>query len=100
MYEESSTVAFMRRKNLANHVCRNDVRKKQFPPSKKCKGCKLCKIMSPHDIIINKNNGAKVKIKPGANCKTTGVIYAVNCKKCEQIYVGHNGDSMSIRWSK
>ena len=56
--------------------------------------------MSPDDTIVNKNNGARVKIKSGANCKTTGIIYAVNCKKCHQIYVGHTGDSMKIRWSK
>jgi len=56
--------------------------------------------MSPNETIVNKNNGASMKIKPGANCKTTGIIYAVNCKKCHQIYVGHTGNSMSIRWSK
>ena len=43
---------------------------------------------------------SSVKIKPGSNCKTKGVIYAVNCKKCQEIYVGHTGDTMKIRWSK
>ena len=36
----------------------------------------------------------------GGICKSTGVIYAVNCKKCKQIYVGHTGKTMAERWSK
>ena len=100
IFEEKSIIAFRRRKNLANHLCRNDVRKKILPQSEKCNGCKICHLISTNDTIVNKNNGAKIKIKPGASCKTTGIIYAVNCKKCDKIYVGHSGDSMSIRWSK
>ena len=99
-FKERSTVAFRRKKNLSNHLCRNDIRKKQTQKVEKCKGCKLCKVMNPNKTIVNKNNGATFDIKQGANCKTTGIIYAVNCKKCEQIYVGHTGDSMSDRWSK
>ena len=100
IFKERSTAAFRRKKNLANHLCRNDIKKKEIPESEKCKGCKLCKIMSRNDTIINKNNGAEIKIKPGSNCKTTGIIYAINCKRCEQIYVGHTGKSMGNRWSK
>ena len=50
--------------------------------------------------MVNQNNGAQVKTKQGATCKSTGVIYAVNCKKCKQIYVGHTGKTMAERWSK
>ena len=100
IFNERSTVAFRRKKNLSNHLCRNDIRKKQIKKVEKCKGCQLCKILNSNKTVVNKNNGTKVDIKQGANCKTTGIIYAINCKKCEQIYVGHTGDSMSERWSK
>ena len=54
--------------------------------------------MSSSKIIVNKQSGVKIDIKPGATCKTEGVIYALNCKKCEKIYVGHTGDSISKRF--
>ena len=42
-----------------------------------------------------------MKLKPGANCKTKGIIYAIKCKKCDHIYIGHHtGDSMGERFSK
>ena len=66
----------------------------------KCKGCKLCKIINNEDILINKNNGAQVRTKKGGHCQSTGVIYAVTCIKCQQIYVGHTGETMAKRWSK
>ena len=100
IYTEKSIVAFRRRKNIKNFLCRNDVKEKGDPEFSKCKECRLCKLMSSKDTIINENNGAQVKIKPGGTCKTTGVIYAVNCKKCKQIYIGHTGKCMAERWSK
>ena len=93
-------VAFRRRKNIGNFICKNDVREKDTSGTATCKGCKLCRLLSPNEVIINKNNGAQIKVKPGATCKTTGLIYAVTCKKCDQIYVGHTGESMATRWSK
>ena len=99
-FKERSTVAFRRKKNLSNHLCRNDIRKKQIKKVEKCKGCQLCKIVNSNKTVVNKNNGVKVDIKQGANCKTTGIIYAINCKTCEQIYMGHTGNSMSEWWSK
>ena len=100
IYKEKSIVAFRRRKNIRNFLCRNDVKeRKDQEPSKSC-GCQLCKLMSPKDTVVNQNNGAQIKIKPGGTCKSTGVIYAVNCKKCKQIYVGHTGTTMAVRWSQ
>ena len=100
IFEEKQMVAFRRRKNIGNFLCRNDVRENETTGAAACKGCKLCRILSPDEVITNKNNGAQVKIKPGATCKTTGLIYAVTCKKCQQIYVGHTVESMATRWSK
>ena len=42
-----------------------------------CKGCKLCKLVTGDEIMVNSNNGDTMKIKPGSCCHTTGVIYAV-----------------------
>ena len=100
IFEDRPIVAFRRRKNIRNFLCRNDVRKKQEEGPSTCKGCKLCRLMSREEVVVNRNNGATVKIKPGSCCQTTGVIYAISCKKCQKIYVGHTGESMAKRWSK
>ena len=41
-----------------------------------------------------------MKLKPGATCKTKGIIYTIKCKKCDHIHIGHTGDSMSELFSK
>ena len=56
--------------------------------------------MNQKETIINENNGAQIKVKPGGTCKLAGVIYAINCKKCKQIYIGHTGQTIAARWSK
>ena len=102
IFVKTSTVTFRKRKNLSNHLCKNDIKKREEEEKiiKICKGCQLCKIMSKKDTISNENTGVTIKIKKGGTCKSTGVIYAVNCKKCKSIYVGHSGDPMSNRYSK
>ena len=100
IFEEKSSVAYRRRKNIGNFLCKNDVRMLEKKEPAKCKGCKLCKIINNEDIVINKNNGAQVRTKKGGHCQSTGVIYAVTCIKCQQIYVGHTGETMAKRWSK
>ena len=100
IFEEKSSVAYRRRKNIGNFLCKNDVRMLEKKEPTKCKGCKLCKIINNEDILINKNNGAQVRTKKGGHCQSTGVIYAVTCIKCQQIYVGHTGETMAKRWSK
>ena len=100
IFKEKSIVAFRRRKNLKNFLCRNDVQDKEDPIFSKCKGCQLCKQINQKETIINKNNGASIKVKKGGTCKSTGCIYAVNCIKCNQIYIGHTGKTMAERWSK
>ena len=59
--------------------------------------------MSTSKTIKNKNTGAELKLKPGATCKTIGIIYAIKCNKCDHIhwaYIGHTCDPMSERFSK
>ena len=95
-----STVGFRRKKNLSNYLCRNDIKEKTSPDEEKCKGCILCKQMRKEKTVTNKKTGIIVNAKPGACCKTKGVIYAVNCKKCNLMYIGHTGDSMAEHFSK
>ena len=100
IFPTKPTVGFRRKKNLANYLCRNDIKKPKQNSDVKYKGCILCKQIGKGTTVTNKKTGLQVKIKPGATCQTKGIIYAVYCKKCDLIYVGHTGDSMSERFSK
>ena len=43
-------------------------------------------------------HGKEYTIQGQINCKTVGVIYAINCTKCEKvIYVGQTGDTLYQR---
>ena len=99
IFTEKPTVAFRRKKNIGNHLCRSDDREKKPTKKEKCKGCILCKQMKEGDILKNHKAGTQVELKPGATCKTEGIIYAVRCKKCDLLYIGHSGDHMSKRFS-
>ena len=104
IFKERPTVAFRRKKNLGNFLCRNDVMKKKqnditTENVKQCK-CQLCKLLKKPECITNHQNGLKLSIKPGATCKSKGVVYSIHCKKCKLHYIGHTGDDMCERWGK
>ena len=96
------SVAYRRKKNLSNYLFKNDINKKDITSIKEkvCKGCKTCKLISNDTMITNQVAGVTAKVKPGGTCQSKGVIYAVNCKKCHLIYIGHTGDTLNVRFSK
>ena len=98
-FKEIPSVAFRRMKNTGNHLCRTDIRKKERPKEAKCKGCIICPQMKKVDVLRNNKAGTEVRLKPGASCHTEGIIYAIRCKRCDLIYVGHSGDHMNKRFS-
>ena len=55
--------------------------------------------MSDKTKIVNEQNGVSVNIKSGGHCKSTGIVYAIKCKKCQEIYVGESGKTASTRYS-
>jgi hypothetical protein len=102
IFNERPTIAFRRKKNLANILCRNDVKDhvEEEYPTKACK-CQLCRILnSETDHITNQKNGLTLRIQPGGNCKSKGVVYALHCKKCQLLYIGHTKNDMTDRWGK
>jgi hypothetical protein len=98
-FEESPSVAFRRMKNIGNHLCRTDINQKEEPQESRCKGCIICPQMRKSEILRNAKTGTEVRLKPGATCHTEGIIYAVRCRKCDLIYIGHSGDHMKKRFS-
>ena len=103
IFTERPTVAFRRKKNLSNILCKNDIRQNDRDCSKgndkPCK-CQVCKLLVKSDSLTNPKNDLSVKKKYGGDCRSTGVIYAIHCKKCQLLYIGHTGDSMRERYGK
>ena len=52
------------------------------------------------DSLTNPKNDLSVKKKFGGDCRSTGVIYAIKCKKCQLLYIGHTGDSVREKYGK
>ena len=99
IFKDNPTVAFRRKKSLKNILCRNDVKEKFQQEPGFCKGCQLCDKMSDKDTLTNRKNGVSVCIKPGGCCQSSGVVYAIYCKKCDEIYIGETKKTMAQRWS-
>ena len=59
---------------------------------------KLCKIISEKNEVVNDKNGLSVKCQRGGHCKSTGVIYAIKCKKCKLLYIGETKKALSDRY--
>ena len=74
-------IKYLQLKNLP--ISRHSVQQ-----SKTCE-CQVYKIMSKSDNLTNPKNKISLKLSPGGNCKSTGIVYAVKCRKCNLIYVGH-----------
>ena len=58
---------------------------------------KLCRFIYSDNQIIGAN-GFKYNIKDQYNCKTSNVVYAINCINCPgKLYIGEMGQSLRKR---
>ncbi|XP_066926568.1 uncharacterized protein [Clytia hemisphaerica] len=100
VFPSTPTVAFRRRKTIANKIVRNDILER--PPrqntTKPCGKCKLCpNIVTQSEIT---HNCITKRVTNGGSCKTKNVVYAARCKIHDKLYVGHTGEALSTRFSK
>ena len=104
VFPEPPSVAFRRPKSIRNHLIRGDILRNKTEPTctKPCgKNCKICKCLSSATEIANpKMKNTTQKIKHFGSCDSSNLIYAVRCKKCNELYVGHTGEKLQVRMSK
>ena len=94
VFEEPPLVAHKRQKNLKDLLIRAKVAKKTnnmyntrvINGMKKCGKCISCNYIKEGKEITNKQE--TWKITKQINCKTTNVIYMLECKKCNARYIG------------
>ena len=103
IFSTTPSVAFRRPKPLRNHLVTYDICPPKKKPSKteSCSAkCKFCKTLKPATSISNPKKRIAIDLKHPGNCKSRNLIYAARCIKCDVIYVGQTGDTISNRFSK
>ena len=106
IFPTEPTVAFRRPKSLRNHLIRSDIISRQIDgkiqSTEKCgKNCKICPSLASSTVIKNnKVTNASSKIRHFGDCKSKDLVYAVRCKKCDQLYIGQLEQPLQILMSK
>lgn len=72
---------------------------------KKCANpkCKVCNKTNIKDTFVQSHSTRhyiQPYIKEGTNCKTSNIIYLINCKKCGVQYVGETKRNLNIRMNE
>ena len=104
VFPEPPSVAFRRPKSIRNHLIRGDIlpTKKEPTCTKPCgKNCKICKSLSSATEIANpKVRNTTQKLKHFGSCDSRNLIYAVRCKKCNEVYAGQTREKLQDWMSK
>ena len=93
-------VSYRRPKNLRDILVHSDVNKRTVTPGNiKCQfqGCKTCSIITTSDTFTSNTTKKTYKIKGSYNCKTSNMIYLIQCTKCGMQYVGETGQCLHQR---
>ena len=106
IFPESPMVAYRRPKTTGQHLIRNDVSPTETRKGETCSSpcgrsrCLLCKSISPNSSITNSRKNITIELKDGGNCRSSNIVYAIRCKKCDEIYVGQTSEELRTRVSK
>ena len=99
-FPKPSLIAYRRPKNLRDHLIRAKISSKRrstrlrngFGPCNE--GCQTCWVSKRTTSHSTKRSGKKWQISAPINCKTTNVIYHLDCKKgCKEFEEGYQGES-------
>jgi len=61
--------------------------------------CKICRFALLEKNLFNFNN-IKVNLSSLSSCKSTNIIYAIHCIKCQKTYIGQSSRSALVRISE
>ena len=109
LFREKPILAFRRNRNLQNLVCKHKLKNNkpvQKVPKKhgKCRPCltdpknKCCKQMTSTTHFTNRKTGRKFQIFHNLNCRSSKVIYLIECTLCgNKPYVGKSETASNLR---
>ena len=94
-------LAFRRPKNLRDLLVRAELTRPTpvIPGNTPCgrPRCKTCPRLLQRDFFICRSTNKKIKIHCQATCKTSNLIYLIECKKCGLQYVGETEQALHER---
>ena len=61
------------------------------------RGCKTCRHIKTRDTFQSSVTKKSYKVHTSATCKTKGVVYLIECRKCPKQYVGSTTNALHIR---
>ena len=101
IFPQSPVVAYRRDANLQDILIHKKHNKQFFGKDHKCepcgKNCALCPYIHETNRFAGPD-GKEYTIRNYINCKSTNVIYAIFCKRCQKyVYVGETGDTLYQR---
>ena len=69
---------------------------------KKCNrpNCNTCPYVKTSKQIVSYNTGKIVSINSSNSCDSSGIIYYIKCKRCNQEYIGQTGRTLSKRFGE
>ena len=96
--KETPRLSLRRGKNLSDLVVNAKAKKEEGGSGPCGKECKLCKFMVKTNEVKDKK-GEMRRIKNKVDCRTTGAIYGITCKKCDKVvYVGKTQNRVMDRF--
>ena len=109
VFPKPPMVAFRRAKNLKDKLIRAKV--PPIPPMRPkriIKGmsscnkplCETCPFVKKIHTFEGPFNKSQVKLNSAMDCLTENLVYCLQCKKCNQIYIGQTGRSLKERFGE
>ena len=94
-------IAFRRPKNFKDLLVHATLtlRANEIPVSFPCGAnrCKTCPILRTTNVFVSKTTDERFTIKIHASCKTSNIVYLIECKRCGLQYVGESRQPLHRR---
>ena len=98
---ESPLVVYRRPPNLKNFLVRAAIRGPQetYRGTRQCKQprCKTCIHIRTGCRFRSTTTGEEFRVKATADCRTSNVVYLIECTRCSIQYVGETGNALRVR---
>ena len=99
---EPPIVAYRRPKNLRNLLVSAELKSADNEPnqgSSPCgsKRCLTCRHIRTRETFKSTTTGQPFYVRATATCKTSNVIYVIECRRCRKQYVGETQNPLHIR---
>jgi len=98
VFKQPPITAYKRDTNLQDILIHNKHNKIFNNNTEKCQKCAICRYITEENTYTINNREYKFNNK--MNCKTSNVVYAINCKECRKVnYIGETGTTTYERFS-